>query len=80
MSLCKYKNIFGEPNTGLHSIRMFNLAIIDILLSILLYYYIEKYFTFTQNNYLKILLFILFIIFVHKIFCVDTFLNRLLFA
>ena len=26
--LCQYKNIFGEINTGVHSYRLFNIAII----------------------------------------------------
>ncbi len=29
--LCKYKNIFGAPNTGVHSYRIFNIAIVDAL-------------------------------------------------
>lgn len=28
MSLCKYKNIFGEINTSVHSYRIFNFAIV----------------------------------------------------
>ena len=30
----KYSNIFGKPNTGLHSIRFLNVAIIDYILTI----------------------------------------------
>ena len=26
---CKYKNIFGEPNTGLHEYRILDIAIVD---------------------------------------------------
>ena len=29
MSLCKYKNIFGEENTGVHQYRIFDIAIIE---------------------------------------------------
>ena len=29
MELCKYKNIFGLPNEGIHSYRFLNLAIIN---------------------------------------------------
>ena len=35
MSLCKYKNIFGEPNTGIHSVRIFNIAIFDVISTII---------------------------------------------
>jgi len=31
----KYKNIFGEPNTGIHSFRFFDMAIFDYIFSIL---------------------------------------------
>lgn len=35
MNLCKYNNIFGAVNTGLHSYRIFNIAIVDLFLTIL---------------------------------------------
>ena len=34
--LCQYKNIFGKVNEGIHSYRIFNIAIVDVLLTILL--------------------------------------------
>jgi len=30
-TLCKYKNMFGAPNTGIHSYRICNIAIVDVL-------------------------------------------------
>ena len=30
MKLCEYKNILGLPNTGLHSFRVFDFAIVDV--------------------------------------------------
>jgi hypothetical protein len=39
MSYCPlsmWKNILGNPNKGIHSIRIFNIAIIDYILTILL--------------------------------------------
>lgn len=33
--LCKYKDILGRPNEGVHSFRIFNIAIVDVLLTIL---------------------------------------------
>ena len=35
MSLCKYKNLFGEVNTGIHTVRIFNIAIFDVLFTII---------------------------------------------
>ena len=33
---CKYKDIFGKPNEGIHSFRIFNISVIDTLLTIFL--------------------------------------------
>lgn len=35
---CPYANLFGAPNTGLHSIRLFGFAVIDTLLTVLAAY------------------------------------------
>ena len=76
MTLCKFKNMFGEPNTGLHSIRIFNIAIIDVLLTIIAGLYISKQYNYKLINVL-IVLFISGII-IHKLFCVKTKLNEML--
>jgi len=77
MNLCKYKNIFGIPNKGFHSYRIFGLAIFDILLTIvgsmILSYLFKKTFIFSF-----ICLFILGII-LHRLFCVRTTIDKLLF-
>ena len=36
--LCQYKNIFGEPKKGIHAYRIFNIAIVDLLLTIFIAY------------------------------------------
>ena len=33
--LCQYKDIFGKVGEGIHSYRFFNIAIADVLLTIL---------------------------------------------
>lgn len=77
MDLCQYKNIFGEPGQGLHSYRLFNVAIVDVMLMIFVSYLISSYFnlSFVKTT---IILFILGIIF-HRLFCVRTTLDKLLF-
>ena len=40
---CKYKDALGKPNEGLHSYRVFNISIIDVLLTILLAKFIQYY-------------------------------------
>ena len=35
MSLCKYKDYFGEPGKGVHSYRIFNIAIVDVVMTLI---------------------------------------------
>ena len=77
---CKYKDILGKPKTGLHSYRVFDIAVVDFLLTILL----AKFFEFYMMKgipFWKILIvtFILGII-VHRIFYVKTTIDKLLFS
>jgi hypothetical protein len=78
--MCIFKNlnkIFGEPGIGLHSIRIINIAVVDVDLTILFSYIISKKY---KLNFKKTLLnmFLLGII-SHEIFCVKTTINKLLF-
>ena len=41
LNLCHYKHILGKPGTGLHSHRLFNISIVDVLLTLLLAYFIK---------------------------------------
>lgn len=78
MYLCEYKNIFGKENEGVHSIRFFNVALVDLLLT-LLAGAIISYFT-RINLILMWIILILVGIIVHRIFCVNTTLNKLIFG
>jgi hypothetical protein len=72
--LCAYKNIFGEENKGIHSYRLFNVAIVDVIGTIIIALLISR------KHFIKILilLFILGII-LHRLFCVRTTVDKLLF-
>jgi hypothetical protein len=77
MDLCKYKNILGEPNKGPHSYRLFGLAIVDVMMTIVAAFvisYLNKYSFF----YTLLFLFALGII-LHRLFCVRTTIDKLLF-
>ena len=76
-SLCKYKNMIGEPNTGIHSYRLFGVAIIDVLVTIM-GGVIFSYFTGYNLLYTLVILFIIGII-AHRVFCVRTAVDKLLF-
>jgi F0F1-type ATP synthase assembly protein I len=68
--------MFGKPNEGAHSYRLFNIAIVDTLLTIIIGYFIAKFFK-LKLLYVLIVLFIVGTI-IHKIFCVETTLTKLL--
>ena len=78
MNLCEYKNIFGEPKKGIHSYRFFGVAIVDVLLTIIISSIIAYIFSI---NFIKVLIltFLLGII-MHRIFCVPTTIDVLLFG
>jgi len=77
MSLCKYKDVFGKPNTGAHSFRIFNIAVVDVVLTILLAYVISKGF---KLKFFKVLIVTFLVgIFFHYIFCVNSTVNNFIF-
>jgi len=75
---CQYKNIFGEPGTGIHSYRVFGFAAVDILGTILGALFISWIFD-TQFLSTLLILFLLGII-LHRFFCVKTKLDIMLFG
>jgi hypothetical protein len=78
MDFCKYKDIFGSPSTGVHSYRLGNLAIVDIIMTLIAAYLIAIMFNF-KFIYTLLVLFILGI-FLHRVFCVRTTIDKLLFS
>ena len=76
--LCKYKNVLGKVNTGLHSYRILDIAIVDVILTILLAYVVKLIFPNKKFILILVLLFLLGII-LHRLFCVRTTIDKLLF-
>ena len=76
--LCEYKNILGKVGEVAHSIRVFNIAIVDVLLTIIGAYIIHF---FVPGYHFSSILLILFAagIVLHRIFCVRTTVDKLLF-
>ena len=77
MNLCKYKNILGVPGQGPHSYRIFNIAIVDVILTIIVAYIISYIYNISFMK-TSIILFILGIL-LHRLFCVRTTIDKLLF-
>lgn len=72
MSLCKYKDIFGKVNTGIHSYRIFGLAFFDTFFTLIGALLIQKYY-YPQYKWYT-LFFILLVLgeMFHLLFCVKT--------
>jgi len=77
MDLCKYKNSLGEPGKGIHSYRFLGVAIADVIMTIIVGYIIAYFFK-LPIGYTILFLFILGII-LHRVFCVRTTVDKLLF-
>jgi hypothetical protein len=75
--LCKYKDILGKPNEGFHKTRFLGFALNDIIGTIIIGIIISKIFNY--DLFKTYILLILFVIFIHKLFCVETTLNKMLF-
>jgi len=75
---CPYKDLFGAPGTGAHSYRFMGLAIVDVVLTVLAGFVVAWFFNwpvlYTVGG-----LFILGIV-LHRVFCVQTTLDKLLFS
>ena len=81
MSYCpfrKYSEIFGKVNEGVHSYRIFNIAIIDVISTIIGALVISIIF---KINFGLILIFLFLLgIVLHRLFCVNTTINKMIFG
>ena len=82
MDLCKLKykwfppSVYS-PNVGIHKYKIFGIAIVDLVLTIIAAFILAKVFKF-KFLYTFIFLFILGII-VHRAFCIPTSIDKFLF-
>jgi len=75
-----YKDSLGKPKEGIHSIRYMNIAMADVFFTIILAIIIQ-YFIFPKTQFLIILIFFFFFgIFVYRIFCVRSTVDKLIFG
>lgn len=77
MDLCQYKDIFGKPKEGLHKYRIMNIAMIDLLFTAVAAYLLSH--VFSSSFLLVFIILIIMGIVMHKLFCVDTTINNVLF-
>ena len=79
MYLCKYKDIFGKVGKGIHSFRICNIAVVDVLLTVLVAYCIHLKLPNYSFNVILLVLFLLSIV-LHRLFCVRTPIDKFLFG
>jgi hypothetical protein len=74
---CEYKDALGKPGEGVHAHRVFDIAIVDVIMMIIAAIFISR--TMTQR-FIPVL-FVLFLsgILMHRAFCVETTIDKLLF-
>jgi len=77
-SLCPYKNAFGELNTGIHSYRILDIAILDVLVVVVLVWFPAKFFD--LDFYTSLIAAFLVGIIVHRLFCVKTTVDKYIFG
>ena len=76
--LCKYKDSLGKPRKGIHKYRIFNIAIVDVLLTLLLAGVIS--YLFHSNFFIVLIIVFLIGILLHYLFCVKTTIHIFLFG
>ena len=78
---CKYSGIFGKPGEGPHSIRLFGVAVVDFVLTVLLGILINHLIGGNWKSLVIVLLFVFSLgIIVHRIFCVNSTINKMIFS
>ena len=81
MGLCQYRHIFGKEGEGAHSLRLFNVAIVDVVATLLVGALICVWVGWGIKGFILVIivLFLLGII-VHRIFCVNSTINKAIFG
>jgi len=72
MSLCKYANALGKPGKGVHSWRVGNVAVADLLLTVLAAYLTHRLFPKQLSLPCSLLAWFVSGFALHWLFCVNT--------
>jgi hypothetical protein len=75
--LCQYKDIFGRPREGAHAYRVFDIAVVDVVATVVVAFIVSRMFGVALWKSL-VAMFVLGII-SHRAFCVRTTVDTLLF-
>jgi len=75
-NLCQFKDALGKPGEGIRKYRIFDISVVDFVLAIVLGLLFAKIFKIKKIN--GVLISFLLGIISHKIFCVDTTINKVI--
>ena len=75
---CKYKNVLGKVDSGIHKYKIAGVAIVDVLFTFILAFIIHSIVPKYKFYIILLVLFLLGII-LHRLFCVRTTIDKLLF-
>jgi hypothetical protein len=74
----EYRHIFGKEDEGVHSIRLYNIAVVDVLLTVIFSIVIS--YTFNMNLIITLINMFLLAIIMHYLFGVKTTINNYMFS
>lgn len=77
--LCPYRNMLGKPGEGIHAYRIFDIAVVDVMWTLLGGFLLSLVFPRVPKLYIITGLFVLGIL-MHRLFCVRTKIDRLVFG
>ena len=77
VQFCQYKDLLGKSGTGLHSIRLFNVAVVDVATTVALAWLFTK--IVPIPFWFSLVFWLVMGIFLHQLFCVRTTINSALF-
>jgi hypothetical protein len=77
LGLCRYKDIFGQPGEGAHAYRIFDIAIVDVVATIIAAFLVARVF---DVAFWKSLVGLFLVgILSHRAFCVRTTVDKWVF-
>jgi hypothetical protein len=82
--LCKYRAVFGKPGEGVHAYRVFDVAVVDVVMTVVAAVLLSRYVLGIPVASLSTILVVVALFAVgvvaHRLFCVRTRIDRLLFS
>lgn len=79
MGLCDYADMFGKPGQGSHRYRLFDVAVVDVVLTLAAAYLMYRYDP-SQHYLTYLILLMVLAIVLHRTFCVRTTFDKIIFG